>query len=152
MTIEHLVTRNVATVPASASIVDAAREMRNRHVGALVVTEARGAHLKPVGILTDRDLVVSVLALDLAPSTLSAGDVMSAPPFTIRLEDDADHAIRRMRGLGVRRAPVVDSHGHLRGFFAVDDYIEHLANSLREVSILVAQERREEEKSRLTLP
>lgn len=152
MTVENLVTRNVATVSTSASVVDAAREMRNRHVGALVVTEAQGANLKPVGIVTDRDLVVSVLALDLTPSSLTASDVMSAHPFTVRLEDDADNAIRRMRGLGVRRAPVVDSHGHLRGFFAVDDYLEHLANSLREVSILIAQERREEEKSRLTLP
>ncbi len=152
MTVENLVTRNVATVAASASVVDAAREMRNRHVGALVVIESHGANVKPVGIVTDRDLVVSVLALDLAPSSLTAGDVMSAHPFTIRMEDDADHVIRRMRGLGVRRAPVVDSLGQLRGFFAVDDYLEHLANSLREVSILIAQERREEEKSRLTLP
>lgn len=151
MTIENLVTRNVATVDTSATVVDLAKEMRNRHVGALVVTEAHGTALKPVGLVTDRDLVVSILALNLAPGELTAGDVMSSHPFTIRLEDDADAAIRRMRGLGVRRAPVVDSAGHLRGLFSMDDYLEHLANGLREVSILIAQERREEEKSRLAL-
>ena len=151
MTIENLVTRNVATVDTSATVVDLAKEMRNRHVGALVVTEADGTALKPVGLVTDRDLVVSILALNLAPGELTAGDVMSSHPFTIRLEDDADAAIRRMRGLGVCRAPVVDSAGHLRGLFSMDDYLEHLANGLREVSILIAQERREEEKSRLAL-
>lgn len=152
MTVENLVTRNVATVDASASVVDVAREMRNRHVGALVVTVADTGGVKPVGVVTDRDLVVSVLAVDLAAAKLTAGEVMSAHPFTVRLEDEADTAIRRMRGLGVRRAPVVDVRGHLRGMFAVDDYLEHLANALREVVILNAQERREEEKSRLSLP
>ena len=152
MTVENLVTRNVATVDFSATVVDAAREMRNRHVGALVVTKLDGSAARPVGIVTDRDLVVSVLAMDLAPGLLSAGDVMSAHPFTVRLDDDADAAIRRMRGLGIRRAPVVDADGLLRGLFAVDDYLEYLANGLREVSILIAQERREEEKSRLAIP
>ena len=152
MTVENLVTRNVATVDFSATVVDAAREMRNRHVGALVVTKLDGSAARPVGIVTDRDLVVSVLAMDLAPGLLSAGDVMSAHPFTVRLDDDADAAIRRMRGLGIRRAPVVDPDGLLRGLFAVDDYLEYLANGLREVSILIAQERREEEKSRLAIP
>ena len=117
MTVEHLVTRNVATVDSTASIVDAAREMRNRHVGALVVTETHGNSVKPVGIVTDRDLVVSILALDLPAGHLSTGDVMSAHPFTIRLDEDADNAIRRMRGLGIRRAPVVDAAGQLRGLF-----------------------------------
>lgn len=152
MTVEHLVTRHVATVDTSATIVDAAREMRNRHVRALVVTETQGAVQRPVGMITDRDLVVAILALDLPPAGLTAGDVMSAHPFTLRPEDDADAAIRRMRGLGARRAPVVDARGHLCGLFSVDDYLEHLANGLREVSILIAQERREEEKSRLALP
>ncbi len=152
MTVENLVTRNVATVDFSATVVDAAREMRNRHVGALVVTKPDGSAARPVGIVTDRDLVVSVLAMDLAPGLLSAGDVMSAHPFTVCLDDDADAAIRRMRGLGIRRAPVVDADGLLRGLFAVDDYLEYLANGLREVSILIAQERREEEKSRLAIP
>ena len=152
MTVENLVTRNVATVDFSATVVDAAREMRNRHVGALVVTKLDGSAARPVGIVTDRDLVVSVLAMALAPGLLSAGDVMSAHPFTVRLDDDADAAIRRMRGLGIRRAPVVDADGLLRGLFAVDDYLEYLANGLREVSILIAQERREEEKSRLAIP
>ncbi len=148
MTVEHLVTRNVASVDTSATVVQAAREMRNRHVGALVITDAQNGGLKPVGVITDRDLVVSVLAMDLAPGLLTAGEVMTAHPFTVHLDDDADLAIRRMRGLGVRRAPVVDTAGRLQGIFAMDDYLEHLANGLREVSILIAQERREEEKSR----
>jgi len=151
MTVEHLVTRNVAAVDTSATVVQAAREMRNRHVGALVITEAQNGGLKPVGVITDRDLVVSVLAMDLVPGSLTVGEVMTAHPFTVRLDDDADLAIRRMRGLGVRRAPVVDLSGQLQGMFAVDDYLEHLANGLREVSILIAQERREEEKSRLAI-
>ncbi|MBY0507941.1 MAG: CBS domain-containing protein [Bryobacteraceae bacterium] len=151
MTVEHLVTRNVATVDSAATVVAAAREMRNRHAGALVVTQSQGAATRPVGVITDRDLVVSVLAMDLSPGLLTAGDVMSAHPFTVRLDEDADAVIRRMRGLGIRRAPVVDAAGELRGLFGIDDYLEHLANGLREVSILIAQERREEEKSRLAI-
>jgi CBS domain-containing protein len=148
MTVENLVTRHVATVDTNATVVDAARAMRNRHVRALVVTQGQ----RPVGMITDRDLVVSILAMDLAPTGITAGDVMTTHPFTLRPEEDADAAIRRMRGLGIRRAPVVDSKGQLCGLFAIDDYLEHLANGLREVSILIAQERREEEKSRAALP
>ncbi len=149
MTVEHLVTRHVATINSNVSVVEAAREMRNRHVRALVVTDA--ADQKPIGILTDRDLVVGILALDLPTDGLTAGDLMTTHPFTLRPDEDADSAIRRMRGLGVRRAPVVNAAGQLAGLFSMDDYLEHLANSLREVSILIAQERREEEKSRLAL-
>ncbi len=149
MNVEKLATKLVVTVDSSATITEAANQMRNQHVGALVVTDPSGDALKAIGVITDRDLVVSVIALGLDPKILTAGDVMSTDLLVAKPGDDASATIQHMRRAGVRRVPVVDDNGHLVGLFALDDYLDHLAFSLREVTNLIAREQEEEEQSRL---
>lgn len=149
MNVEKLATKRVVTVDGSVTIVDAANEMRNQHVGVLIVTEESGGAIRPVGVITDRDLVVSVIALGLDPRILTAGDVMTNDLLVASPGDDASATIQRMRLAGVRRVPVVDDLGLLLGLFTLDDYLDHLALGLREVTNLIAREEETEEQSRL---
>lgn len=146
MIVSNLITRDTPTVSESASIVDVAREMRTLHSEALVVMNGK----KPVGIVTERDLVAGILALDLSPAGITAGDLVTQHPLILNPNEDGDAAVRRMRGAGVRHAVVTKPNGELRGLFSLDDYMEHLADSLREVSILIAQERRAAEKTHIS--
>ncbi|MCE2969138.1 MAG: CBS domain-containing protein [Burkholderiales bacterium] len=139
--VSDLATREVVMVGPPATLLECAQAMRNRHVGSLVVADAAG---KPLGIVTDRDLVVEALALQLDPATLTAGDVMSTPVATVRLDDDLFDALARMRERGVRRLPVVDAQGRAVGVLAVDDLLGVLAEQVDSVvRVLKAEQTRE---------
>ena len=140
-TVRDLATPAVVTVRSQATLVECAEAMRSRHVGSLVVADADG---KPLGIVTDRDLVVEAIALQLDPATLTAGDVMSAPVATVRPDDDVFDALARMRERGVRRLPVVDGQGRAVGLLAVDDLLGVLAEQIDSVvRVLRAEQTRE---------
>src|SRR3954465_8202720 len=109
--------------------------MRKHHVGDLVVVDqANGGARIPVGIITDRDIVVSVIALGLDPTGLLVGDIMSDELLTATEEDDVYETIVRMRFRGIRRVPVVNSIGALTGIISVDDVLEFLAEEMSELS------------------
>jgi CBS domain-containing protein len=139
--VSDLATREVAMVDPQATLLECAEAMRNRHLGSLVVADAAG---RPLGMVTDRDLVVEALALQLDPATLTAGDVMSTPAATVRLDDDVFDALARMRERGVRRLPVVDARGRAVGVLAVDDLLGVLAEQVDcVVRVLKAEQTRE---------
>ena len=145
MIVGEICNREVVVVEPGAAIQEAARLMREHHVGCLVVAEAREGRTVPVGMLTDRDLVVELLAMDLDPDTVSVGDVMSPDPVVAYEEDRLWDVLRRMRIEGVRRLPVVDREGALQGILALDDLLELLAGELAELARVVLRERRREE-------
>lgn len=149
MRVANLATKNVATIEATASIAAAARVMRNQHVGALVVTSEDDSQKRPIGIITDRDIVVSVVAVGLDPDAIASGDIMGEQLYVAAPADDAFSTIRQMRVLGVRRAPIVDELGKLAGIFTVDDFIAYLGREITEVSSLIAAEQLDEQSSRL---
>jgi CBS domain-containing protein len=130
----------------------AAKVMRDEHTGDIVVTEDCGGRRRPIGIVTDRDIVVGVTAMGLDAAALTMADVMNAPLYTAQMDEDADVAIQEMRKRGIRRAPVVDREGYLHGIFTLDDYLEHLAKRLVMVNGLIKSERSHEELTRLALP
>lgn len=134
--------RNVVTVRATDEISAAAHLMREKHVGYLVVVEATVADgkLRPVGVLTDRDLVVSVMARDANPGALRVGDVMTRNPMTARFDEPLPAALRTMRGIGVRRLPVVGSSLELVGVIALDDVVEAFASQLQDVAASIHSE------------
>ncbi|MBM3766207.1 MAG: CBS domain-containing protein [Acidobacteria bacterium] len=148
MKVTNLATHRVATIDASLPIAAAALAMRNNHVGALVVTSGDDDRPRPIGIITDRDIVVSVVALGLDPNAIAAADIMSEQLFSADPEDDAYATIRKMRVLGVRRAPVINAKGKLSGMFTMDDFIAFLAREMGEVSSLIAAEQLEEQTTR----
>jgi CBS domain-containing protein len=146
MTVGELCTRAVVTADPDETIAAAARRMRDRHVGDVVVTDGQ---TRPVGVLTDRDIVVSAVAQ--SPDKLSAlrvGDVMTRDPATAQSVETVDAALKRMQSLGIRRLPVVDRDGRLEGIVAFDDILEVMTGELSELVGLVAREQRHEREVR----
>jgi CBS domain-containing protein len=129
--------REVVIARRDETVLEAARLMRRYHVGDLVIVEERPQGRVPVGILTDRDLVVAVLACEEDPRTLSIDAVMTRDPLVAREEDGVARAVDLMRVKGVRRLPVVDARGVLIGIFTADDLIELLVEEMSAVPVLV---------------
>lgn len=135
LTTGEICTRNVSFATRAMPLVEAARLMREHHVGCLVVVEEAALHRLVVGVLTDRDIVVGVVAAGIAPDTLTVGDVMSVEPVTAREEDSLIDLMRTMRERGVRRVPVVGARGELIGIATLDDVLSVLTE---ELGLLVA--------------
>jgi CBS domain-containing protein len=130
------------------TVQGAALLMRKNHVGDLVVVEPSGELRVPVGIVTDRDIVVSVIALGLDPSSLLVGDIMSDELLTTSEDDDVYETIERMRFRGIRRVPVVNSAGGLTGIVSVDDLLEFLAEEMGELSRISSHQQAHEKRAR----
>lgn len=136
ISIESLVRRPVKTLPPLASCVDAARLMRDANIGSVVVADDR----EPLGVITDRDLTLRVLAEGRDPTAVRIRDVMSPYPVFLSIRRSLDEAIVTMRDLGVRRLPVVDEHGHLEGIVAMDDILAVIARQLGQLGEAVQRE------------
>ncbi|SDC87982.1 CBS domain-containing protein [Paraburkholderia lycopersici] len=143
-----LCTREVATCGPQTSIVEAAARMRALHAGDLVVVREEAGVRVPVGVLTDRDIVLAVVSRDASPSTLYAGEVMSAPLVLAQGADDFWLLAKRMRLHGVRRLPVVGEDGGLVGIVTLDDLHHAAANLLDELRLIAARQEHFEEKRR----
>ena len=140
MSIGEYCNREVIVTDQHTSVPDAACLMRDSHVGDLIVVEQTGEERLPIGILTDRDLVVEVLAQGVAADTLLVEDVMTPNPATARENEDMLEALSRMRRLGVRRMPVVNERGGLVGILTADDVLELLNEGLTDLVNLVNRE------------
>jgi CBS domain-containing protein len=130
------------------TVQGAALMMRKHHVGDLVVVEQPDGQPIPVGIVTDRDIVVSVIALGLDPASLLVGDIMSDDLLTTSEHDDVYETIERMRFRGIRRVPVVNSEGGLSGIVSVDDLLEFLAEEMGELSRIASHQQSREKRAR----
>lgn len=130
------------------TVQGAALLMRKYHVGDLVVVEQPEAERIPVGIITDRDIVVSVIALGLDPASLLVGDIMSDDLITASENDDVYEMIERMRFRGIRRTPVVNSAGGLTGIVSVDDLLEFLAEEMGELSRISSHQHAQEKRAK----
>lgn len=144
MLVGSLCSRPPVTVPTGAPMSDVARLMQDRHVGAVVVTETRGAGPRPAGIITDRDIVTAQLARTADLSRLSAGEIMTRNPLVIGEDEPIDGAIAHLRARGVRRAPVISQQGTVVGLISVDDLFAHVAHKLIDMAETVARQRRAE--------
>ncbi len=139
-----LCTRQVVVAPPSLSVDEAARVMRERHVGCIVVVEQGDGGRLPIGILTDRDIVLAVVAKDADAKTLRIGDVMTAAVASVRETDTLYDVLSIMRSRGVRRVPVTGPHGVLAGILTMDDVLNALAGQLQALGMVVGRERRQE--------
>jgi CBS domain-containing protein len=140
----------VAVVPKGESIVDAAKRMRILHVGTVIVVEERDGLQVPIGILTDRDIVLSVVASNSEQLPfLMVADAMSDDLLTAVEDTSLADALKLMQERGVRRLPVVDHIGALVGIVTADDVIRFLADELGQVVKLMGQEDRIERRYRV---
>jgi CBS domain-containing protein len=134
--------REVVVATRETTVIEAAKLLRHHHVGTLVICEQlNGGRRMPVGIITDRDIVVEVVAPGLHAETITVGDIMSPEFVTAREADDVLQALQIMRYKGVRRLPVVGQDGQLVGIVAIDDMLSFLAEELTDIAKIVARER-----------
>ena len=130
--------RPVITIRSSDEVVKAAQLMREKHVGYLVVIET--GTLRPIGVLTDRDIVVAVVAREVDPATVRAGDIMSARPITADEDESVEEALGKMRQFGIRRLPVVNRRDELVGILATDDVLRALAVETQDIATAIRRE------------
>lgn len=148
MPVSEICNREVVVVHPDDTIFETALLMRKHHVGDVLVVEDRGNVRVPIGIITDRDLAVEIMALQLDPEAVAAGDIMTPDPVTVKENTGIFEAIEYMRSKGVRRLPVVDDKGGLIGILTLDDLLEILAEELAALAKLVRYEQKKETMSR----
>ncbi len=148
-TVASVCNRDVAFTTRETTVAAAAKLMRNGHVGSLVIVEKmNGGKRLPVGMVTDRDVVVEVVATGLAPGAITVGDIMAREIVVGRESDSVLETLEIMRFKGVRRLPTVDGDGQLVGIVTVDDLLEILAEELNELAKIVAREQSNESAGR----
>ena len=144
MPIADICSRGVIIASPDYSLRTIAELMRQHHVGSVVVTRDANGVVYPVGIITDRDIVLALVAKDVSPDAVSAGDVMSEPLETADENDEIWQVLERMRNRGVRRLPVVGLRGELIGIVSADDLLELVAEELVSLARIINREQRQE--------
>jgi CBS domain-containing protein len=148
MPISEICNREVVIVNRDNTVLEAARLMRQHHVGDVVIVDESEGVKVPVGIVTDRDLVVEIMALGIDQTVITVGDIMMTELATVKDDAGVSDTIEYMRAKGVRRMPVVDRKGGLVGILTLDDLLELLAEEFLSLSRLVKHEQQKEIVSR----
>jgi CBS domain-containing protein len=150
MTAGEICNRKVVVSPKTEKVIDAARRMRTSHVGALVVVENRNGRHFPLGIVTDRDIVVGVVSGD--PEHILCvltGEIMTEDLVTAKEDESVEVALKKMEEHGIRRLPIVDVDGALLGILTLDDILQYLTTQQDELVALVVREQRHERQYRI---
>ena len=148
LTAGDLCTRNTVFAYTHLALNEAARLMREQHVGSLVIINETAMGRAVVGMLTDRDLVTAVIAKDMDPRQFRVGDVMSSDIVTVREADSVMDALALMRHKGVRRVPVTDARGMLAGMLTIDDIFGAVADQMRALVDAIETEQMREKRNR----
>lgn len=149
MPIGEFCNRSVVFATRKMSIADAAQLMREYHVGDLVVVDVLDGKRMPVGIVTDRDIVVEIVAKSLDYNTFTVGDIMSPQLISVQNDEGVFETIRLMRDQGIRRIPVVNQEGGLEGIMAADDMLDLLAEEMTELAKVAPREQAREAQTRV---
>jgi CBS domain-containing protein len=148
MLLKEICTPEVVCCTPGTSVASAARLMRQRHVGDLVVVEDPDGDQSPLGMVTDRDLVVEVLAEERNPAAMTVRDIMRKPVVIAGSDEDAGQAAERMRMHGVRRIPVIGNDRKLAGIISLDDLLVQLAADANALVGVIAREQGREHRTR----
>jgi CBS domain-containing protein len=144
MPIGDVCTREVLVATPETTAAEAAHLMRQHHVGDLIVVRGEEGNRVPTGIVTDRDIVLSVIATGLDPKVFTLGDLVTEKLITVHEDLGIFETIQKMRSKGIRRMPVVDDKGKLVGIVSVDDLIQLLGQELSELGRLISREQAKE--------
>ncbi|MCG6907531.1 MAG: CBS domain-containing protein [Desulfobacteraceae bacterium] len=146
MTVGKICNREVVITTPEATLIAVAKLMREYHVGDVVVVNARGDEKVPVGIITDRDIVLAIVASEVDLDAVLAGDIMSHELLTAGEQESIWDVLQRMRAHGVRRLPVVNARGGLEGILSVNDFLELISDELLALAqVATRQQQREKE-------
>jgi len=136
MSLERICTKTVVTISPDATVLEAAKLMHSKHVGCLVVLKDS----RPIGILTDRDIVLKTIATGEKPEVALVRTAMTATPTAVNVNYDLLDAVRLMRERGVRRLPIVNEHRHLLGIVTLDDLLMTFSAEVGELAGAVHKE------------
>jgi CBS domain-containing protein len=148
MLLKEICTPDVVVCSPGTHVLAAARIMRQKHVGDLVVVDDPDGDQTPLGMITDRDIVVEVLGKELDPGTVTVAEIMRKPAVIADEDEDVSQAIDRMKAHGVRRIPVMGEHRKLVGIFAVDDLLRRLAGAASALAAILDREQGNEHRGR----
>ena len=149
MPISEFCNRDVVFATREMSIPEAAQLMRQFHVGDLVVVDELEGKRVPVGILTDRDIVIQIIAPSLDIDDFSVGDIMSPQLVSVQEKEGLFETVRLMRTKGIRRIPVVNLEGGLEGIVTADDILDLLAEEMTELAKVAPRDQDREVKSKI---
>lgn len=150
MNLMSIANRTVVVAVPDTSVQTAAQLMREHHVGALVIMSSDSDDALPIGMLTDRDLVVEVLAQEVDPDLVTVGDITMDRLVTAQMEDGIFEAVALMSQEGVRRLVVVDDEGAMQGVVSMDDVLLSLAQAMTMLAKTVPTEIHAERRERPT--
>lgn len=148
MPISEICNREVIIVQRDDTALNAAKLMRQHHVGDVLVVEDHNGKRVPVGIVTDRDLVIEIMASELDANAITVGDIMLPALATVKEATGIFEVIQYMRAKGVRRLPVLEESGEVAGIITMDDLLELLSEELAALVKLVKHEQQREAGSR----
>jgi CBS domain-containing protein len=148
MSIGQICNREVVSATRDTTVQAAAKLMRHYHVGTVVVVDETGSMGVPVGIVTDRDIVIDVCAVDLNQNVITIGDIMTPELVTVREDEGLLQTVEIMRDKRVRRLPVTDNNGKLVGIVSIDDLFEALTAHMAEMARIMGREREDEIQNR----
>jgi CBS domain-containing protein len=148
MLLKEICTLDAVLCSPDTSVLAAARIMRQKHVGDLIVVDDRQGDQTPLGMITDRDIVIEVLGRELDPRTVTVGEIMRKPAVIAAETEDVSQAIDRMKAHGVRRIPVMGERRELLGIVALDDLLRKLAADAGALAEIVAREQGNEHRGR----
>ena len=138
----------IVTLHADDTVVQATQMMRHFHVGAVVVVADEAGKHVPVGIVTDRDIDIGVIAPELDPKVMTVGDIIQANLTVVKEDIGIFEAIQMMSSKGVRRLPVVRGDGELIGIVTLDDLFIMMTKEFCNISELLTKEQANEAQKR----
>ena len=148
MTLKTICNREVLIAQKNDTLGEAAKLMREYQIGSIVVIEEQNGVRYPVGLVTDRDIVIEVIAKEVDINSVTLGDVMYRDIILGKENDDVNETIKIMRQRGIRRLPVVDDSGALVGIVTMDDLIDLIAEQLKDIATLIGKQQNVEKRYR----
>ena len=140
--------REVVVIEEEKSVTEAAVIMREYHVGDVIICKAKYGKQIPVGIITDRDIALEIVAKGTDPDGIRVGEAMSFDLTAVNEHDDLMQVIEVMRDKGIRRVPVIDADEALVGILTVDDIVDLISEVLVDLAHLVDRQKRRETRLR----
>ena len=144
MPIGNIRTREVVVAKRDTTVSEAARLMRSHHVGDVVVVDEVEGRKVPCGIVTDRDIVIGLVAQGLDPDTITVSDLMTTEILVARELDGVADTLEVIRVKAVRRMPIVDALGTLVGIVTADDLLQLLSEEMSALAAMINREQRRE--------
>lgn len=148
MLLNEICTPDVVYCSADSTALAAARLMRERHVGDVVVVAEPNGDQTPIGVVTDRDIVIEVIAKEQDPATVTVREIMRTPVVVAHATEDVSEVIERMKTHGVRRIPVMGEFQKLVGIFCLDDLLKRVAADAGALVEIVSREQNREHRTR----